>query len=63
MVRAEQSIGVEEEARREVEVMIYDESRVGDMTACNIYITRQLATGRMETLRIELHFYSTSQVY
>ena len=45
MMRAEQWIGVEEEVRREVVMMIYDESRVGDMTACNIYITRQLAIG------------------
>jgi len=62
MMRAEQWIGVEEEVRREVVMMIYDESRVGDMTACNLYITRHLASRSISHLRVAMHSRSASNV-
>jgi hypothetical protein len=39
-------------------VVIYDESGVGDMTECNIYISRQLAIWRMEVSKMEMHCYA-----
>ena len=62
MMCAEQWIGVEEEVRREVVMMIYDESRVGDMTACNIYSTRQLASWSISTLRVGTDSRSAFQI-
>jgi hypothetical protein len=50
-MRIEKWIEDEEMSRQEDDVVIYDESRVGDVTECNIYIFRP----RSGPWKMEMH--------